>query len=148
MGNTKALAWTAFSDPCGGLSTCSGVPSDSGNPPACAWSYVSCMDARIIAIDASCTKCAGMSRGQLPRSLAYLDALTSLNVSSNSITGGLPSNWAALTSLQILDVSYNQFGSNLPGVEFSVPASQPGLWLRFPHTFPPYIFIDSNSVSC
>ena len=99
MGNPKGLAWTSTgsTDPCGGYSSCIGVPvsptptraPDSSLLHACAWANVTCQGSRVVGVDASCRSCTSLSRVQLPKSLSYLDALISFNISSNAFTGGL-----------------------------------------------------------
>lgn len=54
--------------------------------------------------------------GSISSSLAHLDQLRYLNLSSNSLGGPLPQELFMLSRLQILDLSNNQFNGTVPKV--------------------------------
>lgn len=43
------------------------------------------------------------------------NAIETLDLSYNLLTGSLPSTWSALSSLTVADLSYNSMGGVLPG---------------------------------
>ncbi|PON88384.1 Leucine-rich repeat domain containing protein [Trema orientale] len=52
--------------------------------------------------------------GELPNSMANLQALIVLNLSSNSFTGPIPSSFGNLTQLESLDLSNNKISGEIP----------------------------------
>ncbi|KAJ0779865.1 putative non-specific serine/threonine protein kinase [Helianthus annuus] len=87
----------------------------------CNWVGITCNSSsgRIVKLELPNKKLHGV----FSHSVAYLDQLTTLNLSYNSLLGPLPNSLFHLTHLEALDLSGNKFNSDLP-VSLNLPALQ------------------------
>ncbi|KAK9117938.1 hypothetical protein Scep_016031 [Stephania cephalantha] len=100
--------------------TTTNVSSSSASAvDCCGWIGVSC--------DESSSRVVGLElvgkrlRGRLSDSLAGLDQLKKLNLSSNFIAGPVPAKLYYMQKLELLDLSYNDFHGSIPR-EINLPA--------------------------